>query len=50
MRENTKEKSAGIAKAVIYLLTVLVIAGTAVFFDYVFYKGERAGNYEFIYQ
>lgn len=31
MRENTKEKSAGIAKAVIYLLIVLVIAGTAIF-------------------
>lgn len=31
MRENAKEKSGGIAKAVIYLLIVLVIAGTAVF-------------------
>lgn len=31
MRENTKEKNTGIAKAAIYLLIVLVIAGTAVF-------------------
>lgn len=31
MRENAKEKSGGIAKAVIYLLIVLVIAGTVVF-------------------
>ena len=31
MRENAKEKNTGIAKAVIYLLIVLVIAGTVVF-------------------
>lgn len=38
MRENTKEKNTGIAKAAIYLLIVLVIAGTAVFLTMHFTK------------
>lgn len=38
MRENTKEKNTGIAKAAIYLLIVLVIAGTAVFLTMYFTK------------
>lgn len=38
MRENTKEKNIGIAKAAIYLLIVLVIAGTAVFLTMHFTK------------